>query len=139
MLGKTPVTDIMSKKVVALTLSDSLKGIVEQFKRHKIKHMPVISRGAVIGMLSYSDVLRVSNAYATSDGHSVDYEVNDLFNVEQVMVKDVVCLKNTSTVKDATQILANREFHALPVVDEDSVLIGIVTSRDLMKYLLKEL
>jgi len=139
MFGKTPVTEIMSKKVVALTLADSLKGIENVFIKHKIKHMPVVSRGAVIGMLSYSDVLRIAAPHATNDGRNVAYEVDDLFKIEQVMVKDVVCLKSKSTLKEAVQILASREFHALPVVDDDSVLIGIVTSRDLMKYLLKEL
>lgn len=139
MLGKTPITDIMSKKVVALTLNDSLDGIEKQFIRYKIKHMPVVRRGAVIGMLSYSDFLRISSAYKENETHLTDSKTNSEFTVEQVMVKDVECLKSTDTIKDAARILANREFHALPVVDEDSVLIGIVTSRDLMKYLFKEL
>lgn len=139
MIGKTPVTEIMSKNVVALTITDSLRDIEKLFKRYKIKHLPVISRGAVVGMLSYTDVMRVSNANVTSDGHNVESLIDTGFTVEQVMVKDVICLKSSDTLKEAAEILAKREFHALPVIDEDSDLIGILTTRDLIKYFLKEM
>ena len=41
-------------------------------------------------------------------------------------------------IKEVAKILARREFHALPVV-EDGCLVGIVTTTDLVNYLIKQL
>jgi len=43
----------------------------------------------------------------------------------------------TTTIKETAEILASEDFHALPVV-EDANLVGIVTTTDLIKYLLEQ-
>ena len=53
------------------------------------------------------------------------------------MIKEVVTINSETTIKEATQILADREFHALPIVD-DGILLGIVTTTDLLNYYLKQ-
>ena len=61
-----------------------------------------------------------------------------MFTIEQVMVKNVVSVSSNTSIKEVAEIFATKEFHALPVVDDD-VLVGIVTTTDLIKYLLKQL
>jgi acetoin utilization protein AcuB len=107
------------------------------FKRHKIKHIPVVSGETVIGMLSYSDLLKISYADVSEDEHNVNSIVFNMFTIEQVMVKDVVTISSDTSIKEATEILAKREFHALPVVDEGT-LIGIVTTTDLLNYFINQ-
>ena len=55
------------------------------------------------------------------------------------MVKDPVTLETGSSLREATLKLSNGGFHALPVVDQDRTLIGIVTSSDLIEHLLHQL
>jgi hypothetical protein len=55
--------------------------------------------------------------------------------IEQVMTKDVLTIQHKDTVYDAALLLSENEFHALPVMDEDE-LVGIVTTTDLIKFLL---
>ena len=134
-----PISEIMSKNIIALNRDDDLETAETLFKRHKIRHIPVVNGEIIIGMLSYSDLLRISFADAVFDNEEeVDTLVYNMFTIDQVMVKNVVTVSPTATVKDVAKILSEKEFHALPVV-EDGSLVGIVTTTDLLKYLLKQL
>ena len=138
MLRKAPVTTIMSQHVITLNKKDSLETAEKLFKKHHIRHIPVVSGKAIIGMLSYTDLLRISFAdSAFEDDEYIDSVVYNMFNIEQVMVKKIVCVSPSSSIKEVAEILASSEFHALPVVDHNT-LIGIVTTTDLIKYLLRQ-
>lgn len=138
MLRKEPVTTIMTKKVVTLKKKDSLETAEKLFKKHHIRHIPVVSGTTIIGMLSYTDLLRISFAdSAFDDDDFVDSVVYNMFTIEQVMVKKIVSVKPSDSIKEVAEILAKSEFHALPVVDNNN-LVGIVTTTDLINYLLKQ-
>jgi CBS domain-containing protein len=127
----------MTTNVVTLTTKDDLVTAEETFKKNRIRHIPVVSGDAILGILSYTDLMRISFADAIDDDeHDVDTMVYNMFSIEQVMVKDVVSVPPTATVKEVAQFLAQKEFHALPVVDEGK-LVGIVTTTDLIRYLLE--
>lgn len=138
MRQRTPVSAIMTKNLVALTRSDDLERAKILFNRHNIRHMPVVSGETIIGMLSYTDLMRISFAEASSIGSdTLETVVYNNFTIEQVMVKNVVTISPSTTIKEAAKILAEREFHALPVV-EDGTLVGIVTTTDLLNYFIKQ-
>ncbi len=138
MIRNAPVSIIMTEHVITLNKRDSLEKAEYLFKHHKIRHIPVVDKSKVIGMLSFTDLLRLSFADVTSETDTaVDVMVYNLFTIEQVMKRNVVTVSTSNTIKEVAEILATREFHALPVVDNNS-LAGIVTTTDLIKYLLKQ-
>ncbi len=137
MKRRTPVSEIMSKDIITLSKSDNLEKAEVLFKRHSIRHIPVVNGESIIGMLSYTDLLRISFADATEDEDNVDTIVYNMFTIEQVMTKKLVSVSSDTTIKEVAEILAKNEFHALPVVDK-SLLVGIVTTTDLINYLLKQ-
>jgi CBS domain-containing membrane protein len=137
MKKNVPVSTIMTKNVVKLNLSDELTKAEELFKKHNIRHIPVVTGTKIIGMLSYSDLLRISFADAVFDDEEIDSVVYDMFDISQVMTKNIVTVTEQTTIKETAEILASREFHALPVV-KDGHLVGIVTTTDLIKYLLEQ-
>lgn len=133
----TTVSTIMTKNIIALTRSDDLQRAEMLFNRHQIKHIPVVSGETVIGMLSFTDLLKISYADVSEDEHNIDAVVYNVFTIEQVMVKNVVTISSDTTIKEAAEILAKREFHALPVVEEGT-LVGIITTTDLLNYFIKQ-
>lgn len=137
MKKSVPVSSIMTKNVVKLNLSDDLTKAEILFKKHHIRHIPVVNGNVIIGMLSYTDLLRISFADAMEDEDDVDTTVYNMFTVEQVMAKKLVSISPETTIKEAAQILASREFHALPVCEGD-LLVGIITTTDLIKYLIEQ-
>ncbi|MEM1258857.1 MAG: CBS domain-containing protein [Bacteroidota bacterium] len=137
MKKRVPISQIMTSNVVTLTTNDDLVTAEETFKRHRIRHIPIVSGATILGILSYTDLMRISFADAIDeDEYEVDTMVYNMFSIEQVMVKDVVSVPPTATVKEVAQFLAQKEFHALPVVEEGK-LVGIVTTTDLIRYLLE--
>ena len=138
MKKRTPISAIMTKDVITLNHTDDLETAERLFKKNHIRHIPVVSGDAIIGMLSYTDLLRISFADAIDEGEdSVDTVVYNMFTIEQVMAKNLVSVSSNTLIKDVAEILAKKEFHALPVVD-DNKLVGIVTTTDLINYLIDQ-
>ena len=138
MKKRTPVSAIMSKNVITLSSSDDLMFAEKLFKKEKIRHIPVVSGSEIKGMLSYTDLLRISFADAVDiDETNVDTVVYNMFTIDQVMAKNLVTVTSLSTIKEVAEILAKKEFHALPVVDNNE-LVGIVTTTDLINYLIAQ-
>lgn len=59
-----------------------------------------------------------------------------MFSLEQVMTKDVITVLSYTSIKEVAEIFVSNDFRALPVLYEDK-LVGIVTTTDIIKYLLK--
>lgn len=140
MIRKAPISMIMTAPVVTLKKKDSLETAEKLFKKYNIRHIPVVSKEAIVGMLSYTDLLRLSFADVTDNLESdadADAMVYNMFTIKQVMKKHIVTVTSSTSIKKVAEILASKEFHALPVVD-DNKLVGIVTTTDLIKYLLKQ-
>lgn len=132
------VSKIMSTNLITVNHTNNLVEAEKLFNENSIRHIPVVSGGDIIGMLSLTDLLRVSfvDAYG-SDESNVDTAVYNMLSIEQVMVKNLVSVSSTQTIKEIAEILAKNEFHALPVVDNNK-LVGIVTTTDLLNYLLEQ-
>lgn len=138
MKKRTPISEIMTKKVITLSAADNLETAERLFKQHHIRHIPVVSGKTIKGMLSLTDLLRISFADAVDDTEDyVDTVVYNMFTIEQVMAKNLVSVTSNTTIKEVAEVLAKKEFHAIPVVD-DNELVGIVTTTDLINYLLKQ-
>lgn len=138
MKKRTPVSSIMTANVITLNHTDNLDTADRLFKSKNIRHIPVVSGDAIIGMLSYTDLLRISFADgAYEEETDVETVVYNMFTIEQVMAKNLISISSQTTIKEAAEILAKKEFHALPVVD-DGKLVGILTTTDLINYLLDQ-
>ncbi len=137
MKQNVPVSTIMTANVIKLNITDSLSKAARLFKENKIRHIPVMDGNQIIGMLSYTDLLKISIAETINkDEDIIDITVYDVFTIQQVMAKNLVCISPDTTIKEAAEILSVREFHALPVT-ENGNLAGILTTTDLIRYLLK--
>lgn len=138
MKKKVPVSHIMSDNLVLLNLNDTLEKAEELFKKHNIRHIPVVNNQKIEGILSYTDLLRISFADAVDeDEDHVDTVVYNMFTLSQVMVKNITTVKTSDAIYDVAKILAKENFHALPV-EENGKLAGIVTTTDLINYLLEQ-
>mgnify|MGYP003672729897 CR=1 FL=1 len=138
MIKKAPVSMIMTEPVITLNTNDNLEKAEFLFKHNHIRHIPVVSDNSVVGMLSYTDLLRLSFGDVTNDSDdSTDVLVYNMFTIDQVMKKQIITVSSSNSIKDVAKILAVEEFHALPVVDRNK-LVGIVTTTDLIKYLLQQ-
>lgn len=131
------VKEIMTKQVHTVNASESMMDVRKKMSNHHIRHAPVVKNGHMIGIISLTDVQRMTFAstYGEQEAETDDV-ISDMFNAETIMHKDPVTIDQKDTIRSASEILANSEFHALPVVN-DGELVGIITTTDILKYILR--
>jgi CBS domain-containing protein len=95
-------------------------------------HLPVLKNGKLVGIVSSSDLLKI---YMLDNGSGSPSD----FTVGHIMTTDPVVLEAQANLRDAATILSGGGFHALPVVEPDGTLVGIVTSSDLIDHLLHQI
>lgn len=136
MKKRTPVSKIMTKDPISVNLSNDVADVVQIFKERNIHHIPVVSGDKLVGMISKTDIDRISyvNSYATESANTVVY---DLLKIEQVMTSSLETIQAEDQIKEAAELLARGRYHALPVMEGDK-LTGIVTSTDVINYLLEQ-
>ena len=98
-------------------------------------HVPVVEGRKLVGMLSATDMMRLSIGAYGADAQTVDAMLDAQFSVAQVMTSALFTVHKEETVRHAADRLRGGVFHSLPVVDDDGNLVGIVTSSDLIQYL----
>jgi CBS domain-containing protein len=138
MKKREPIRNIMTPHPIVLFLNDGLEKAEILFKEHKMRHLPVVQGEKIVGIISMTDLARISfvDSYDPND-FSLDTSVYELLALEQIMVCNPKCIHPNDTVKDAAEHFLSAEYHALPVVENDK-LVGIVTTTDLLKYLLDQ-
>lgn len=139
MKKREPVSTIMTKNVVAVQLDDTLLNANKLIIKHHIRHLPVVHGTQLVGMLSKTDLNRLTFSGLFAGEGDADEAVFDMLNISQVMSHKPRAVKETDTIKEVAEILSKEEFHALPVVAEndESKLVGIVTTTDVIKYMLQ--
>ena len=107
MIRKAPISMIMTEKVITLKKTDSLEAAEYLFKKYKIRHIPVVNDDVIIGMLSYTDLLRLSFADITNSevDNSADAIAIAKTNAECLSVNNINFIKS-----DWFQGLTRRKF-----------------------------
>jgi CBS domain-containing protein len=134
-----PVSKIMSTNLVTVRHGDPVSKVRELIREHAIHHIPVVSGQKLVGMISNSDVLRVSfGSVFNTDERAVDATLDHTMTIEQLMQKDPISVRENAPIREAAAVLVKGDFHSLPVVSEGNKLVGLVTSTDLIRYLLEQ-
>ena len=140
MRKSAPISTIMTESVVTVNTANTLGQAAKLFKKNHIRHIPVINNGKMIGMLSLTDIKRLIffEAYANTanEDDEDDAPVYEMLSIEQVMANNIESVAPSKSIKEVAEIFATNEFHALPVVENDE-LLGIVTTTDMINFLLK--
>lgn len=137
MKKREPVKDIMTSNVFTVQENEKLAKVIELFRKHKIRHLPVLSGKKISGMISRTDINRLTFGALFENQDGADEAILEILSIPQVMTSKPKVVSITDSIKEVAEIFANEEFHALPVVEGED-LKGIVTTTDLIKYLLDQ-
>ncbi|WP_428230693.1 CBS domain-containing protein [Flavobacterium sp.] len=137
MKKREPISHIMTKGVVTVNENDNLRDVVEKLKKHAIRHIPVVCGKDVIGIISRTDINRLTFGALFEGQEGADEAILDMLNIAQVMTSKPKTISSDTIIRDSAEIFVKEEFHALPVVDNGE-LKGIITTTDVLKYFLEQ-
>ncbi|MDZ4289473.1 MAG: CBS domain-containing protein [Prosthecobacter sp.] len=130
----------MSTGLITLHHGDPISKARKLLHDHGIHHIPVVDGHRLLGIVSLSDILRVSFGDAfNADERAVDATLDHTMTIEHLMNKEPRVLRKNASIRDAAEVLAKGRFHSVPIVElDDETLVGMVTSTDLIGYLLEQ-
>jgi len=129
------VRDVMSDKPVSIEVDDPPSKIQEVLSQAPFHHLPVMKDGVLVGIVSASDLARVSLGAWVKDPATQRAWLDATFTISDVMTWEPECIQATDPLKLAADKLSSGDFHALPVVDGGQRLVGMLTSTDLLRWL----
>jgi acetoin utilization protein AcuB len=132
------VEDIMTTKVFTVDQHDLIDRVFFLIHYEKIRHLPVVEKGKVIGIVSDRDLYKVLGPKTNSnviEGNSELHVVTK--KVQNIMHRGVLTIHPDSYVSEAATIMANNRIGALPVVDKDNKLLGILSAIDILRVFSK--
>ncbi|WP_419868675.1 CBS domain-containing protein [Chryseobacterium sp. CT-SW4] len=136
MKQRVPVSQIMSTKLITLNTTNTLYDAEKLLKENNLRHLPVVDGKKLIGIISLSDLLKISYTDVT-DSDEVETVVYETYTIPQIMAKTLVTTPPSANIKEVTELLSKHSFHSVPVV-ENGELKGIVTTTDLLNYFLDQ-
>lgn len=125
------INRIMTADPSTVQPDDSVATAKELLESQCIHHLPVVEDGTLVGILSSADLLKLHILRERPVALAA-------IKVSQIMEAEPVTLDVFADLVDVASKLSEGGFHALPVVEADNVLVGIVTSSDLINHLLRQ-
>ena len=127
---------IMSEAVLSIGVDEPVSEALRLFADYPLHHLPVVDQSGLAGMLSSADMLKLQHFMPKLDTQAAAALLNDRFRIESMMRRPVISAGPDDTIADAAASMATHGVHALPVVNEDNRLVGIVTTTDIVGALL---
>jgi IMP dehydrogenase len=97
-----------------LTVAEARKAMEE----YSVSGLLVEEGGKLLGIITRRDIT---------------FEKNNKLKVSELMTKDVITAKAGITIDQAKEILHNKRIEKLPVVDDKKHIVGLITSKDILK------
>ena len=130
-----PISKIMTTNIIAVHQSQKLSDVRHIIIESNIHHVPIVEGKKLVGLISFTDLMKLNIVISGADERTIDSIVDQQFTIQDIMTTELITIKNTDSVRQASKILAESNFHSLPVIDEQKEIVGIVTMTDLIQYL----
>lgn len=128
---KARVSSIMTKRPYRVNVSDSISKVYEIIKEKNIRHIPVMDDRKVVGIISSTDITAYNLPSLESSLHFTPHSLT----AKDIMTSGVKVLKEDDLLEDFVDQFISKGMRSLPVVDSEEMLIGVVSSSDIIKTL----
>lgn len=127
------VSDLMTKEVTTLERNQVLKIADDLMQQERIRHLPVLEDGEVVGVVSQRDLFRSALARCLGYGEHGQSRLLAQLVVKQVMTRDVRTIAPDAPAEEAARIMTEAKIGCLVVVAADGSLAGILTESDFVR------
>ncbi|MBW2514199.1 MAG: CBS domain-containing protein [Deltaproteobacteria bacterium] len=130
------VKNWMSRNVITIGVDNSMQDATGILKQHRIRMLPVVKKGKLVGIITDRDLKRASASDATTlEIHELLYLLMKI-KVKDIMTKNPIAVPLEWTVEETAELLLNNKISGAPVVDENNSVVGVITQTDLFRVLI---
>ena len=134
-LTQTHVRHVMATDLTTVQIDEPPSELRARFSTFGIHHIPVLKGKTLVGIVSTLDLARLSLEVWVKDPATRDSWLDEMFKVRDLMTFEPEVVHPDDTIRAAADKLAQGNFHALPVVDDNTQLVGMITSTDLLRLM----
>ena len=127
------VTDIMMGSPVTLKPEDTLDLANDIISLGRIRHIPVVDAGRLVGLLSERDLMGAAASHVFRLKQKSKSALLKSVLIRDVMKKRVVTVSPQTSIKDAAHLMADKKIGCVPVVSNGAI-VGLVTTTDILRY-----
>jgi CBS domain-containing protein len=133
---KTAVTvrDLMTQNPTTLDRNETLDLAESIMNLGRVRHMPVVEDGKVIGIISQRDLFRSALITALGFGRKTTSALIKTIKIKEVMTSKVITISQDASIKEAARQMIDKKIGCLPVVEGDR-LVGILTETDMLRHI----
>ena len=126
---------VMTEDVVCIDMDFTLLKAIELCSEKRIRHLPVLDENnRLVGIVTDRDLRYfLSPRIGTISENNSDRESLSR-HVHQMMVRKVVSATADMTLSEAAQLMLENRVGCLPVVNSDRLVVGIITTADILRY-----
>jgi CBS domain-containing membrane protein len=132
------VGELMTRKVVTISPTDTIAQIEEGMQRFRFRHMPVVEDGKLVGLVTHRDLLHALSTTLSP----VQEQRNAIIRAQpasRIMQKELVTVPADEPLLSAANSLWDKKLGCLLVTDADNVLLGILTEADFVRVVIKHI
>jgi acetoin utilization protein AcuB len=131
------ISDWMTREVITVEPDVSMMKASKILKEKQIRRLPVVDAGRkLIGIVTDRDIKEASPSKATTlDIHELYYLLSEI-KVKDIMTIKPFTITPNNTIEKAALLMMEKRVGGLPVVDEQGVIVGIITESDIFKVLI---
>lgn len=127
------VREIMMGSPVTLKPDDTLDLANDVISLGRIRHIPVVEDGKLVGLLSERDLIGAAASQIFGLKQKSKSALLKSVLIKDVMKKRVITVKPDTLIKEAAHLLAEKKIGCVPVMSDGS-LVGLVTTTDILRY-----
>jgi acetoin utilization protein AcuB len=131
--------DVMTEDPATISMTATVGDAVRMLHTLDVRHLPVVDdEGTLVGMLSDRDLRGLSFPEMIGDEYIGSIQTALDAPVSSLMTSDVAAVEVEDGVSLIIELMLDRKIGAVPVVNSDDTLVGIVSYVDLLRQLLPE-
>lgn len=127
----------MSRIPATISEDDSLGTALRILKERKIRRLPVLKEGKLVGIVTDRDLKAASPSRATSLDIWELHVLIEKLKIRDIMSTALVTIRPDDTIEKAARLMLEKKIGGLPVLDADGDLAGILTEADVFRALVE--
>jgi acetoin utilization protein AcuB len=132
--------EIMTTEVITVGMDESLEIVRMLFERSHFHHVLVLDEDdTLVGVVSDRDLLKALSPFISTLAERPQDLQTLKRRVHQIMSHRPVTAARNGSVRDAAALMLKNQISCLPIVRPDQTVEGIVTWKDILKWLVDQL